>query len=494
MSDSHSDPSSSGVDANVSLTIPRLYQAELIEEAKKRNIIIRADTGTGKTLVALNLIVWTAAQPKSHPDEHLIQAFLVPTRPLCHQQAQYIQSHSKLRVKAYTGDLQADLRKIDAWRSELNEVDVIVSTAQIFYDLISKGYWDFEDRDVAGGAIIIVWLKILRSVYPRFWIDSIADLDYKDLIKAEKEIKNLQSALASQIYEVKRHTEDVSEYKLQTNELAVYFEPPSDFQKLSHPPWEQINELLAMHASVKATSIFESVYMELGTYAYSLSVLDWLKSLLTIGGLNQMMSGHLLDPIHQQRIQGAITQLEQLLMNIEDIPGNQLSSKVIALSKILVNYKEKDHRDDFHCIVFVERRQHAQLLSTLLEHNVQLKDFIRPGTLIGHGGGSVNDSARNKMDSKSQNETVAKFKTGEHNLTIATSVAEEGLDFRSCRVVIRFDQISTWKGYIQSRGRARARDSDYILMLPTGSSNKYDAFGDKEEMLKATLYIVRKMS
>ncbi|KAH9467745.1 hypothetical protein Pst134EA_011373 [Puccinia striiformis f. sp. tritici] len=541
MSDSHSDPSSSGVDANVSLTIPRLYQAELIEEAKKRNIIIRADTGTGKTLVALNLIVWTAAQPKSHPDEHLIQAFLVPTRPLCHQQAQYIQSHSKLRVKAYTGDLQADLRKIDAWRSELNEVDVIVSTAQvaIFYDLISKGYWDFEDVSL----LIFdeahhcrknhIYNQIMRGHYHRLAQDPTQRLpkilgltaspiwDYKDLIKAEKEIKNLQSALASQIYEVKRHTEDVSEYNFKPNELAVYFEPPSDFQKLSHPPWEQINELLAMHASVKATSIFESVYMvlcflsfapsriqratlasntrqlitglpyfdqELGTYAYSLSVLDWLKSLLTIGGLNQMMSGHLLDPIHQQRIQGAITQLEQLLMNIEDIPGNQLSSKVIALSKILVNYKEKDHRDDFHCIVFVERRQHAQLLSTLLEHNVQLKDFIRPGTLIGHGGGSVNDSARNKMDSKSQNETVAKFKTGEHNLTIATSVAEEGLDFRSCRVVIRFDQISTWKGYIQSRGRARARDSDYILMLPTGSSNKYDAFGDKEEMLKATLY------
>jgi hypothetical protein len=34
--------------------------------------------------------------------------------------------------------------------------------------------------------------------------------------------------------------------------------------------------------------------------------------------------------------------------------------------------------------------------------------------------------------------------------------------------------------YIQSRGRARARNSDYIVMLPTDSSSKYLAFSGKE--------------
>jgi endoribonuclease Dicer len=113
------------------MKIPRLYQAELLEEAKKRNIIIRADTGTGKTYVALNLITWTAAQVQANHNDHRIQAFLAPTRPLAHQQAEYIQKHCTLRVKAYTGDLQPELWNIDKWHSELNEVDVIVSTAQV---------------------------------------------------------------------------------------------------------------------------------------------------------------------------------------------------------------------------------------------------------------------------------------------------------------------------------------------------------------------------
>jgi len=490
-----------------SVKIPRLYQAELIEEAKKRNIIIRADTGTGKTLVALELIAWTAARTKADPAHHQIQAFLVPTRPLVHQQAEYIQSQSPgLRVKAYTGDLQPELWNIDKWRSELNGVDLIVSTAQIFYDLVSKGYWKFEDISL----LIFdeahhcrknhVYNQIMRSHYHRLAQDPVVRRlpkilgltaspiwDYKDLEKAENDIRSLQCALAAQIYEVKRHVEDVGKHNFKPSETAVYFEPSPAFQKLSHPPWEQINELLALHASPKVITAFESVCWELGTYAYYVAVFEWLKSLLNVGGSKQLMSGRLVDPSHQQKIQQVIEHVEKLV-DIHDIPQDQLSPKVIALNKILVDYKEKEDHDNFLCIVFVERRQYAQLLSLLLERNALLKDFIRPAPLTGHGAGNEVDLIGIKMDSKTQNKTVAKFRTGEHNLTIATSVAEEGLDFRSCRVVIRFDLITTWKGYIQSRGRARARDSEYIVMLPTGFANKYLAFSGKEEELKAALY------
>ncbi|OAV99053.1 hypothetical protein PTTG_02408 [Puccinia triticina 1-1 BBBD Race 1] len=506
MDDTDTHPSSAGVgaDDNESLKIPRLYQAELLEEAKKRNIIIRADTGTGKTLVALNLIVWTAAQTKLSLDEHRIQAFLVPTRRLVQQQAEYIQRQSTLRVQTYNG-VSSDLRNVDKWRSALNEVDVIVSTAQSFYDLISKGCWKFEDISL----LVFdeahhcrknhLYNQIMQSYYHRLAKDSTQRLpkilgltaspiwNYTNLEKAEKDIKTLQSSLAAQIYEVKRHIEDVSQHTFKPNEMAAYFEPSPAFQNLSHPPWKQINELLVVHASPKLIAAFESLYLELGIYAYSSSILDWLKSLSAIGGSNQLISEGMLDPSLQQKVQEVIEQLEEML-NIDDIPEDQLSSKVIALSKILVEYKEKDDHKDFLCIVFVERRQHVQLLFTLLERNAQLKDFIRPGALTGLSGGNETDSLGIKMDAKTQNKNVAKFRTGEHNLTIATNVAEEGLDFPSCRVVIRFDEITTSKGYIQSRGRARAPNSDFIVMLPTGSAPKYLAYSGKEEELKATLY------
>jgi endoribonuclease Dicer len=44
-------------------------------------------------------------------------------------------------------------------------------------------------------------------------------------------------------------------------------------------------------------------------------------------------------------------------------------------------------------------------------------------------------------------------------------VAEEGLDIQSCKLVIRYDLFQTLTNYIQSRGRARHPDSEYILMI-----------------------------
>lgn len=51
------------------------------------------------------------------------------------------------------------------------------------------------------------------------------------------------------------------------------------------------------------------------------------------------------------------------------------------------------------------------------------------------------------------------------NIIIATSILEEGLDVQNCNLVIRFDPSATVCSFIQSRGRARMQNSDYILMV-----------------------------
>lgn len=60
---------------------------------------------------------------------------------------------------------------------------------------------------------------------------------------------------------------------------------------------------------------------------------------------------------------------------------------------------------------------------------------------------------------------IHKFKKGEKNCLFATSVAEEGLDIPDCNIVIRYDLYNTMIQYIQSRGRARHADSEYIRMI-----------------------------
>ncbi|KAL9274356.1 Endoribonuclease Dicer homolog 1-like protein [Drosera capensis] len=99
------------------------------------------------------------------------------------------------------------------------------------------------------------------------------------------------------------------------------------------------------------------------------------------------------------------------------VADGKVTPKVQSLIKILMNYQ---HTEDFRAIIFVERVVSALVLPKV-------------------------------------------------TLLVATSVAEEGLDFRQCNVVIRFDLAETVLAYIQSRGRARKPGSDYILMVERGN-------------------------
>ena len=48
-------------------------------------------------------------------------------------------------------------------------------------------------------------------------------------------------------------------------------------------------------------------------------------------------------------------------------------------------------------------------------------------------------------------------------MLITTSVTEEGFDIPGCNLVISFDTPFSMKSYIQIKGRARKRNSKYII-------------------------------
>lgn len=64
------------------------------------------------------------------------------------------------------------------------------------------------------------------------------------------------------------------------------------------------------------------------------------------------------------------------------------------------------------------------------------------------------------MTQNEQEKVIKRFKTGEKNLLLATSVAEEGLDISDCNYVIRYNMMGNEISSVQSRGRVR-----YVLIL-----------------------------
>jgi endoribonuclease Dicer len=144
--------------------------------------------------------------------------------------------------------------------------------------------------------------------------------------------------------------------------------------------------------------------------------------------------------------------------------GNcDISSKVQKLQYWLNLYYERS--DAARCIVFVEKRHTARLLKLLFGHIGGPN--LRCDVLVG-----VNNRAgEQNISLRSQILTLQKFRRGELNCLFATSVAEEGLDIPQCNLVVRFDLYRTMIGYIQSRGRARHRNSKYLHMIERGNKD-----------------------
>lgn len=71
-------------------------------------------------------------------------------------------------------------------------------------------------------------------------------------------------------------------------------------------------------------------------------------------------------------------------------------------------------------------------------------------------------------------QVLRKFRAHETNLLIATSIVEEGVDIPKCNLVVRFDLPTEYRSYVQSKGRARAPISNYIMLADTDKMKSFE--------------------
>lgn len=71
-------------------------------------------------------------------------------------------------------------------------------------------------------------------------------------------------------------------------------------------------------------------------------------------------------------------------------------------------------------------------------------------------------------------QVLRKFRAHETNLLIATSIVEEGVDIPKCNLVVRFDLPTDYRSYVQSKGRARAPVSNYIMLADSKRTKSFE--------------------
>ncbi|KAL4418837.1 hypothetical protein ABPG77_001500 [Micractinium sp. CCAP 211/92] len=135
-------------------------------------------------------------------------------------------------------------------------------------------------------------------------------------------------------------------------------------------------------------------------------------------------------------------------------------------------------------IVFITQRMAAWALHKLLRISAGFQDrahptdfpaiSLPPGSLLPCTRGTFRTSpimglglrvGDADFSSQEQSRILRRFRAGDLNLLISTSVAEEGIDVKSCQLVVRFDLPNSAQSFIQSRGRARMANSELVMMV-----------------------------
>ena len=127
----------------------RPYQLELLELAKKKNIIVYLGTGSGKTFFAVMLIQHLRGElgklEKGRIQGGKKAIFLVSSVALVEQQAREIRNMTGLQVGTYCGSDGVDDWEEYKWMDEFSKYQVLVFVHEVFRSVLSCKFLQFRD-------------------------------------------------------------------------------------------------------------------------------------------------------------------------------------------------------------------------------------------------------------------------------------------------------------------------------------------------------------
>ena len=391
------------------------------------------------------------------------------------QQYAVLECNLDQKIDRFCGEMGCDLWSKGTWEEVFKENKVIVCTAEILNQCLMHSFISMRDINL----LIFdeahhskknhAYARIIKDYYipqspdmrPKIFGMTASPVDARqDPVKAAKELEAMlhsQIATASNLSLLQVVTSRPQE------QLAVYerLEYPYDteFSKEMHSRFGNVRGFTKMFLKAReATS-------ELG---------EWCANQLWVLALSDEEARKIEQQTERQAnkenrpIQVLDSQIK-LIRDAKDavtkrlsqslvLETNCISPKVLLLHQYLEATYEKP--TDTKCIIFVTRRYTARSLCEVLK-NIGTT-HLRLGLLIGTRYGEPGDI---KVSVKQQILTLTRFRKGELNCLVATSIAEEGLDIPDCNLIIRFDLYNTLIQYIQSRGRARHKNSKYLHMV-----------------------------
>jgi Fanconi anemia group M protein len=463
----------------------RLYQLNLAGKALEGSSLVVLPTGLGKTIVALFVI---ASRLQRFGGKALI---LSPTKPLVEQHAAFFKRVMALQdeeILTFTGSIApADREKL--WI----QGKLIVSTPQVIEnDLLTKRIsledvshitFDEAHRAVGNYAYTFIAEKYFESaknphvlgitaspgssdekiseVCQALHVEKVAvktekDRDVRPYVQ-EKEIEWLQVELPAEMAEIRGYLEKIFDDRLEIIRNMGF--------SAGSGKYVSKKDLLLLQKKLQGEirvggdpAIFSamSVVAEMMKVNHAVEMvetqgLETLRKYLEKLNAEASSSGsskaakRLMDDLYMRK---ALYRVKEC--DVEH-PKIELARKIVS--------KQLKESPDSRTIVFTNYRDTAEIVVNALSDVPE----VAPIRFVGQG-------ARHKdkgLTQKQQVEILEKFRAGEYNVLVATSVAEEGLDIPSTDLVLFYEPIPSEIRSIQRKGRTGRQHKGRVIVLVT---------------------------
>ncbi|MEE8358456.1 MAG: DEAD/DEAH box helicase [Candidatus Hydrothermarchaeales archaeon] len=462
----------------------RLYQEVIVGNAAKSNTLVVAPTALGKTVIAVLL---AAHRLQTFPESKILM--ISTTRPLVNQHAESFKRFlvtDETGINVFTGHTPPD-KRTEIWADS----KVICATPQVIEnDIISAKYsledvsliiFDEAHRAVGDYPYAFIAKNYLRQAkYPlilaltaspgsdeekiaeiceNLFIDNIEvrserDPDVKGYVKGI-DLTWKKVTLPEPFMRVKKLLENALKDRLTTLKKMGFAR--SSRVEISKKDLLMVRGRLQSDLSTNTGD--PDLLKGLSLVAACINVVHALE-LLETQGLETLVK--YFDRMESQAKTSGSTRAVKNLLKDWDFTraikmSRELSSemhhpKLDVLVEIIKKEKGKS-------MIFTQYRDSAQKIVETLGR----LEGAKPIRFVGQ----ANKEGDRGLSQKAQLDILQKFREGEYNILVATSVAEEGLDIPKVDLVIFYEPIPSEIRTIQRRGRTGRDRMGRVIVLMT---------------------------
>jgi len=465
---------------------PREYQKTIFETCKEKDCLVVLPTGTGKTLIAIML---TIERFKKFPLEKIL--ILAPTRPLIEQHFESFKENTPkdwADMQLFTGKTPSTKRK-EIWRT----AEFIFSTPQCIANDLNKNLYNLNEVSLL---IVDECHRCLKNYAYNHVAQKYKEQATNRRVLAltaspgsdKQTITQVCENLGIEAVEIRTiHSPDVKPYlqELEFEKIEINF--PPEFTEIKVLLQEIYNTKINELKNRKILFGYASKTMLLKTQARLMQSIKGrrnINNMMAVSACAQAIKiSHAIELLETQTISSFTTYLKDLFQQAAEKKSKgvqrltadprftkaysltttleQEHPKLQALKKIVQKQFQKDPNS--RIIVFAQFRDTVRKISETLNElpGIKADNFV---------GQAIKDHGKGKttgLKQREQKAMIEKFKSGEINVLVATSIAEEGLDIPEVNEVIFYEPIPSAIRKIQRTGRTARLSKGKLKILVT---------------------------